>query len=130
MTKQEKIKKEWANYYSEKVNDNGWLDIHPQQFANEEYFDRLKFNSERHSIRPKSLQGIENNNGWIFVEDEKQIPRCDEYDMSSFELYFFTNNGIYKANDLKKWISTDKNLKISITHYRLEPIFKPGPPIY
>lgn len=71
MTKQEKIQKAYGEYYQEAkfcIDNNGWIVIHKseKQFKNyHKLFDLdIKCDSEQELrfIRPKSLQGIENNN--------------------------------------------------------------------
>lgn len=72
--------------------------------------------------RPKSLQGIENNNGWIRIESEEDLPK------DSFNYYAFCSNGsIMTFNDFeyyKKYIIPE----LKVTHY--QPIVKPEKPIY
>lgn len=146
-TKEEVIKEAWGNI-SDKINKDGWLyfgyacngwdDV-------QDWLDSNKLNSDRNyydmkydqcdngdliyvEIRPKSLKGIENNNGWIKIESEEDLPKIGEYDMSSFTLYYFTTNGLYKATDYINWCVHVVDIKI--THYRLEPIFKPKKPLY
>jgi len=77
-------------------------------------------------LEPKSLQGIENNNGWIKIESEADLPKQD------CNCYFIlkSNNAILtgKFNQgcfdyaLRYYDHND------ITHY--QPIKKPNPPIY
>lgn len=75
MTKEEKIKEAWAGFYNPQVKDSGWMDINAKTYSNDKFFDRLQFNDKRHSIRPKTLQGIENNNGWIKIYSEEDLPK-------------------------------------------------------
>lgn len=75
-------------------------------------------------IRPKSLQGIESNNGWISINSEKDLPK-DGY------VFWVKRDGIdsplYKAEEFfnaqinKEWLD-------SYTHY--QPIVKPNPPLH
>lgn len=51
----------------------------------------------------------QNNNGWIKIESEEDLPK--DYDTQHFDLYTHSTNNI-------------------ITHYQLKPIEKPKPPIY
>ena len=84
-------------------------------------------NPEIH-VRPISLQGIENNNGWIRIESEEDLPK-EEIDL---HFIFEKNNGRFQTfgvwdNKLKSFYSGA--LKISnVTHY--QPIEKPKLPIY
>ena len=141
MTKEEKIKEAWG-VILETLTDKKDIDY---IISNDGYFIDEKFMHttetvvfwcgveltkhpfDNHKYRPKSLQGIENN-GWIKIESEEYLPKIGEYDMSSFTLYYWTNNGLYQSEDYKRWKLYYDNFQI--THYRLEPIFKPKPPIY
>jgi len=73
--------------------------------------------------RPLSLKGIEDNNGWIKIESESDLPKgytdCDTCNINEY---------IGRAN-----LKSDKNTisyckRMGITHY--QPIQKPQPPIY
>jgi hypothetical protein len=73
--------------------------------------------------RPKSLSGIETNNGWISIESEKDLPSDGHY-------WTINKNGAMNnsprltdelCNDTEYWLST-------FTHY--QPIVKPSKPIY
>ncbi|ROI05476.1 hypothetical protein EGI16_03560 [Chryseobacterium sp. G0240] len=78
--------------------------------------------SKNMHFRPKSLSGIENNNGWMKIESEQDLPK----DSSAYWIYR-TDNRISNLNDYetdKKWLLPD----LKATHY--QPIEKPKPPIY
>lgn len=52
--------------------DGGWTKIKPSQFSSKyDDLDLLKLTSHVHSIRPKSLSGIEDNNGWISIKEKR-----------------------------------------------------------
>lgn len=77
--------------------------------------------------RPIQLKGIENNNGWIKIETEEDLPnKPDEL----FEVGILDGIGCFHherkryAGKSIKWM-WNKDL---ITHY--QPIEKPKPPIY
>jgi hypothetical protein len=69
MKKQEKIREAYGEHW-ETVKDyvdlDGWIDfrIAPEYFLRERKFDAIGKYEER-LLRPKSLAGIEHNNGWI-----------------------------------------------------------------
>ncbi|KUY28050.1 hypothetical protein [Elizabethkingia ursingii] len=80
--------------------------------------------------RPKSLSGIETNNGWTRIESEEDLPK------EAIECYFIAGEEIYKG-----WynlISFNGRLKPNsvvinfsndmVTHY--QPIETPKPPIF
>lgn len=93
MKKEEKIHEEWLkqlgvekyNEFKDKIQDSGCICFIYQntgQFGwtkilQEYYYDgNFKVVNERWLI-PKSLEGIENNNGWNSIE-EKGLPECEK----------------------------------------------------
>lgn len=129
MTKQEKIKEEWGSSINSYIKSNnsglrndGWSCVPPvdelskYDVESEACHDLGVYDSVRRRYRPKSLQGIENNNGWNsmdqpdfedneyilflrFIEGEGEPPiftcvLCDD-----FEIGYFTH---WKRVDCKK----------------------------
>jgi len=125
MKKQEKIKEAYGEYKG-RIDDNGWTN-----FMAIEYFGSNNLDSKIHKgevliYRPKSLKGIENNNGWIRIESEKDFPKDDcicyfvlKSNKAMLTGYF--RNGCFDYS-LRYY---DEN---EVTHY--QPIQKPEPPIY
>ena len=74
MTKREKIKEAWGVFYTDRFNEDGWLIINSKIHTDNNVFDMLTSDSGC-LIRPKSLQGIEDNNGWIKIESEADLPK-------------------------------------------------------
>lgn len=72
------------------------------------------------------IEEIENNNGWVKIESEDDLPK--DYDVRQFNLWLWTNNGFYEMQDYKRWKLHYDHL--AITHCQLKPIEKPKPPIY
>ena len=116
----------FINTYSTKISPHSlkysWDDIEvSKKWIDNKIGDTICF-------RPKSLQGIENNNGWIRIESEEDLPK-EEIDL---HFIFEKNNGRFQTfgvwdNKLKSFYSGA--LKISnVTHY--QPIEKPKLPIY
>ena len=122
--KQEAIRKAYGEYADIALmlcDENGWI----EQF---DYFDYFPQDKEEKRIqgllyqRPKSLAGIENNNGWVAIESDEDLPK-DSYNY----LVVCSNGSVKNLNDFeyyKKYIIPE----LSITHY--QPIIKPLPPIY
>jgi hypothetical protein len=80
MTKQEAIKEAYGEYWEQVkvfVDENGWVffsddeNILRLNFQQKDNISTEKTDVESWKWRPKSLQGIENNNGWIKIENEK-----------------------------------------------------------
>lgn len=129
--KLEAIKKAWAGFYNPQVNmENGWMDIRPGTYSNDQFFDRIKFNDKKHSIRPKTLSGLDNNNGWIKIENESDLPK--DGNIRYFH-YHLPSKERMIAMDIRLESYTFeaiKNLHSAglCTHYK--PIEQPHPPIY
>lgn len=134
MNKQELIEQAYGEhwqYYKDNVDEDGWI-------RDRDFWD--KWREDKNSLikiewettdndndyldkrRPISLKGIENNNGWIKIESEEDLPKegvtkyltssnnkVSDYPCNLFELFWLCKNG-------------------HITHY--QPIVKPQPPLY
>lgn len=73
--------------------------------------------------RPIQLKGIENNNGWIKIENEKDFPTKDDSD------YWIIKNGKVQMFHWAKGETLNSVVWLSIiSHY--QPIDQPKPPIY
>nr|WP_317632979.1 hypothetical protein [uncultured Flavobacterium sp.] len=120
MTKEEKIKEAWGDLYKkyEKFIDSDgglfWVYLYDS--------DKININLDllgNVTYRPKSLQGIEDNNGWISLLGE------------SNEIEWVKNLELYNIKTKEHYFCTDENEFIEIgrfTHYK--PIVKSKPPIY
>lgn len=126
MTKQEIIKQaygeHWAsfNYLTKEcaINNNGWISIslqHPPKSIDLDF-------GEKNIYRPKSLQGIYTNNGWIKIESELDLPREVGLNYYCTSRESVSNNTINSEQIIDCW-----NAGI-VTHY--QPIIKLKPPIY
>ena len=77
MTKEEKIKEAYGGLIDLSVLDeNGWAIYGCEDFSESGIEPFGEYETKNHiagvcNWRPKSLQGIENNNGWIKIESEK-----------------------------------------------------------
>lgn len=89
MTKQEIIKQAYGKYYPQLercLDENGWsnnwnhfISVESRIFQPEEIEKNGK------CWRPKSLQGIEDNNGWIKIESEEDLPKNKGYFLCLYE---------------------------------------------
>jgi hypothetical protein len=130
MTKQEKIKEAYGEYWEtvrDYVDKNGWCNTYWNLFL---ISDReQKPAREPLKWRPKSLAGLEHNNGWIKIESEDDLPKLTiEYHVvlngkKSKALYAGKNRWFVNENDFPK--TTEIH---GITHY--QPIVEPELPIY
>jgi hypothetical protein len=136
MTKQEKIKEAYGEYWEEMkpfVNKNGWFNKNSFwnntfSFGVYENIDLL-FTHKEDSMIPTIIANIENNNGWIKIESEDDLPILTIIyhvvinGKESKALYAGKNRWFVDGNDFPK--TTEIH---GITHY--QPIIKPQPPIY
>lgn len=131
MTKQEVIEKAYGEHWEtvkDYVDANGWLQIKKVVGT----FLGTKLNLDvietPRRVRPTSLQGIENNNGWIKIESEEDLPK------TTCECWFLEKNensilsGFYNKDFNCFVFSAFKILLKDVTHYKT--IETPKPPIY
>lgn len=130
MTKQEAIEKAYGEYYFEfkdNIDENGWTNSVSQGMLNYITCDSKDMHiisgSPENWYRPMSLRGIENNNGWIRIESESDLPKQNGryWIMSKSSII---NQDVFDSTDMilkSLW-------KSNYTHY--QPIIKPEPPIY
>lgn len=146
MTKQQAIQESYIEYWvqlpaevqEQALQNDGWISIKDsikdnmslEDSIDMEFLDKYGYNGEcvGHShYRPKSLQGIENNNGWIKIESEESLPKeYDFYDACCFSEKFPKDVPMfYGCNlpDLRNYFNEEL-----ITHYR--PIVKHDYPIF
>lgn len=128
--KQQAIINAYGEYWDEvksQVDENGFIDIFKLPPI---LFDSV-INDGSSKWRPKSLTGIENNNGWIKIESENDLPK-EPY--GKYEVY--SNNPIFsqipKIQGIDDFWQNDENKKQdwmnSYTYYK--PIILSKPPIY
>jgi len=84
---------------------------------------------KKHTVctyKPFKLIGIENNNGWIKIESEDDLPATSGL---TKEFYFFTKNGYITTNT---WCDTmiNKRKEFPKVYIYYQPMQKPQPPIY
>lgn len=128
MTKEERIKEAWGEYYDEiefYLTENGYLpyvyDVRMIRNENKIHFEHLL--SSANLFRPKSLRGISGNNGWIKIESESDLPKADcscevMYQDGSWSIdTFYKSNNNFKSNHWRH-----------ITHYK--PIIQSNSPLY
>ncbi len=127
--KQEAIKKAYGDnheIYEKSLTKNGWLKVEYDIYENADrfYFDFLRheLNADEYEyfIRPKSLSGIDDNNGWIRIESEDELPK------ESCNYWIFQSD--LRAVTMKDFYDNKKYYGVKATHYR--PIVKPLKPLY
>lgn len=118
-TKEEVIRESWQNSSMPKKLEDltgcFWYRCKRSQVEHlKEEFDFIYWDLTECSIRPKSLSGIENNNGWIKIENEEDLPKDNED-------YWVVIDGEIK-------VTHGFSIRRNSTHY--QPIVKPRLPIY
>lgn len=121
MTKEEKIKEVWGELMPDYTNidlNNGWSldDFHEEDFNDIDFHTQQIYTPCK--IRPKSLQGIEDNNGWILGLPTEET---DNVWLMTKDAGIVCSNYEYMKGDEAHWIE-------NVTHY--QPIVKPKDPIY
>jgi len=128
MTKQEKIQEAYGEHYDmvkNHIDENGWIDTQTFSFSRKGIdFEQYKKRSNTYLgfyNRPKSLQGIENNNGWIKIESEEDLPESGYYEV------ILKGSG----NDSRATLDREFNKKSQLMHYsHYQKIINTKPPLY
>ena len=137
MTKEEKIQEAYGEYFDKikcVLDANGWIlmtisitrEISIEFERQVRVHENNTYGFPTMCVRPKSLQGIENNNGWIKIESENDLPTNTEvyhHGIMNGELICFKLQHPLNLKRLYKDFQKD-----NVTHY--QPIIKPELPIY
>lgn len=127
MTKQEAIKNAYGDAWekvAEYVDDNGWIgrdSVCPSDFnfgyPDDDIHIKTPAFERDYFWRPKALSGIEDNNGWIKIEDREPEDGLD------IEYCYFGSPQVGSQKFLPDSIDT-----YAITHWK--PYVEPKPPLY
>lgn len=124
--KQEAIKKAYGELfdkYKDRIDNDGFIHYKSEKVRKEiaSLLGEIESSYNYSIFRPKSLQGIENNNGWVKIESEADLPK-------NKNVWICTNNNriLISSKAVLNWVL--KNPDNKITHY--QPIEKPKLPIY
>ena len=127
--KQEAIKNAYGEYWEnvkDYVDNDGWINNSIPKFR----FGKLKNLDLEYKndvfFRPKSLQGIENNTGWIKIESEDDLPKEGMH--HSILLDSDCINGYRNYDVIVFYEVNSRYRKKEISHY--QPIEKPLKPLY
>ena len=132
-TKEEVIKEDWDLFgVDSNESYDGWISAEyiPEEAILSGMLDLKNFRTstdyDEPFYRPKSLQGIESNNGWISINSEKDLPKDISTDYyggrfieSKFEMLKYHLDLLSILDHIKHGL---------VTHY--QPIVKPSLPIY
>lgn len=132
MTKEEVIKEAWGDLWDllkpdEKelvLKNNGFFNGHNDDIYDSEEVNkddsRFDFIASK-GLRPYELENIENNNSWIKIECEKDLPKIEMQDCFIMDKTLRVIVGRFTLSEKNIWLE-------NATHY--QPIEKPKPPIY
>lgn len=139
MTKEEAIKEAWGSFYEiGKPDANGWVrmstatnkEVRDHFLSNEDLYDSKVEelpDSYKTFFRLKTLSGIEDNNGWIKIESEADLPtdKSLHYDICRLKEgeLFLSDKAIGYSNLMRHWYQGEL-----LTHYK--PTDKVIRPIY
>lgn len=130
-SKQKAIQKAYGEYWDsvkDYIDNNGWINTTkfsvftaPTSMPN-----NFETNGEMcRKIRPKSLKGIENNNGWIKIKSKRHFPKNQNFSYKIGKMFengkFFQFSEAVSLTTVKSWFEQKK-----ITHYMLNKI-EPDP---
>jgi len=128
MTKEETIKNAYGEHWEslkEFVDDDGWCKKrieHEERMLKKDIIDVQIVGHGQYFYRPKSLQGIETNNGWKKIESEADLPSLKD------ELIIFRDESglttTWQSDDI---LETPKYF-MRYSHYKIKE--KDLPPIY
>lgn len=133
MTKEEIIKEAYGNYYDSLkpyIGENGEIyqmriiDNEDPDIIYENVICELNMIRNNAMLRPKSLQGIEDNNGWTKINSEDDLPE-EDLQCWLIDEEFGMDIG-YFSFQTKTWFCDE--VKQFTTHY--QKIIKPKPPLY
>jgi hypothetical protein len=114
------------------LQNDGWIPNTGLKLINKITFDikemHITYGNPEQWLRPKSLAGIETNNGWTCIESEDDLPKEKGdywviWDGRIVITYWYGKDNQYA--DLEK---QNRDWMKVVTHY--QPIIKPLPPIY
>lgn len=127
MTKQKIIQEAYVNCWEDfknYVDENGFVNcVKNRKLSLIPYFEISEIEFNGNLVRPKSLQGIEDNNGWIKIESENDLPKK----RGSFWTFVEGKEVVMNTfNTFDNMEFTFDNGKI--THY--QQLIKPNEPLY
>lgn len=127
-SKEEIIKEAWNEHQANFSLETGWAVTYVcngiDDFSKEmqEYFDVEYVEQDIMRYRPKSLQGIEDNNGWISINSEEDLPKDEKasYWVADGDYIFDIPVNLHQVHSGYK----------RLTYNKYQPIIKPKPPIH
>jgi hypothetical protein len=124
-TKNKAIKAAYGKYWEQVKNFtdiNGWIDNNNSKFTNGDLKGLVCEYKDNTTFRPKLLQGIEENNGWVLIKS------IHDLEIEKGQYFTIYKNGFIEVSYYDGTINCYKFWKLNFTHYKL--IIKPKPPIY
>lgn len=119
MTKEDKIKEAYGEIYDDfkmSIDENGWSNYRIKRFFKGSEIQSM-IKGDKLIYRPKSLKGIENNNGWTALKGVKNEIQHDG------DIWIFNKYG-----NVELWLEYQFLPIGYATHWK--PIIKPNPPVW
>lgn len=135
MTKQEVIQKAYGEHWDQVkdfVDENGWCKPNENMdFLNhtpcEHKYMHIVYGNPECWYMPSELKNLQNNNGWIKIESEEDLPReSGEYYV--IRKFYGDIDRVSIYGDISEMPHTAKSWIWNYTHYQL--IVKPKLPLY
>lgn len=130
MTKQEKIQEAYGNRYDKYLPDEyGWSTkiVYEWNEVIDGDFVTRAVGHGMYKVRPSSLQGIEDNNGWKIIKNGNSITLPEYKKGDLYEVYNMKTDSSYPCRFTAKGVKELFDCH-NITHYRFLEISKK--PIY
>lgn len=125
MTKQEIIQKAYGDYweiFKDHVNENGYVNcVKNRKISLINYFKISEIEFSGNEVRPKTLKGLEENNGWNIIKTIDDLP-----DLLDEEIIFYKDQ--IMTTFLSEDVNVDKKYFLKYSHYRIKEKIKN--PIY
>ncbi|EJL66288.1 hypothetical protein [Flavobacterium sp. CF136] len=134
MTKETKIQMEWIElgFEPSSFDEGGWIDFNdlPEDFdignLDAKHYQEPDVDYRTTLVRPKDLRGLEDNNGWIKIDSEADLPKDKSIE---FDICRFEKDGTFVSDKAIGY----SNLKLHvrdklITHYKPTDVL--NPPLY
>jgi len=134
MTKKERIQESWGYLWGKfevkSMDRNGWVapsdwiggKVNYQKDINWADVELEFVGMPCYLLRPKSLHGIETNNGWTKIESEKDLPAEDG------NYIFWAGTDKHLENQYQYHTSRSEDFFVWFSHWR--PIVKNPKPLY
>jgi hypothetical protein len=123
----EHVKDIKSKFFNNPFEANGWIIMEKYFYSNTKLQDLCEMSGGY--ARPKSLSGIENNNGWTKIESVEDLPHL----FGDYHIVYKDTGDVSECCYHSLVTTQDRELQDKwwmdfVSHY--QPIIKPKPPLY